>query len=100
MSISAQGQQDHPGQRLADEVDWRFDLPHGAYWRRSDGVRRTWVWYAVTPNGLLCNLTNHTVNEHEDGTVSVSPSIEVVARGQHTLRWHGYLERGVWRSVQ
>lgn len=53
-------------------------------------------WYASTPTGLRCNLSGHQVTEHEDGTITVSPSI-LVNRGQEN-EWHGFLERGVWRS--
>lgn len=44
------------------------------------------------------NLTAHEVVEHEDGTITVSPSILVTVRWagvEHS--WHGYLERGIWR---
>lgn len=55
------------------------------------------TWYACTPNGLLGNLANHEVVEHQDGTITVSPSILV---GKDTGPvWHGYLERGIWREV-
>lgn len=54
------------------------------------------TWYGMTPNGLLANLTNHTVTVHDDDTITVAPSI-YVNRGQ-PVEWHGYLERGVWRS--
>lgn len=54
-------------------------------------------WYASTPNGETANLSAHSVTEHEDGTITVSPSILVSTRGLEL--WHGYLERGVWRSV-
>lgn len=64
--------------------------PSGAYWVR-DGK-----WYGVTPNGLYAGLGKHDVTEHEDGTITVSPSI--LTRG-HNREWHGYLERGVWRDV-
>lgn len=42
--------------------------------------------------------------EHEDGTVTLSPSIDMRAPGGNDgegpdLSWHGWLERGVWRSV-
>lgn len=58
-------------------------------------------WYCVPPNtDLLGNLSNHTVIEHEDGTITVSPSILIGLRnGEHRKEWHGYLERGVWREV-
>ncbi|MFI5228394.1 MAG: hypothetical protein ACHQWU_04950 [Gemmatimonadales bacterium] len=55
------------------------------------------IWYANAPNGLLANLGNHDVTEHEDGTITVSPSI-LVSRGDDGPRWHGFLERGVWRE--
>ena len=54
-------------------------------------------WYIRTPSGVLGNIDNHTVTEHEDGTITASPSILVT--GNHEPAWHGYLERGVWRSV-
>ncbi|CAN5784593.1 hypothetical protein BH11GEM2_BH11GEM2_26430 [soil metagenome] len=57
------------------------------------------TWHAATPNGLIGNLGNHQVTEHEDGTITVSPSILVSTPGGSGARWHGYLERGVWRAV-
>jgi hypothetical protein len=59
-------------------------------------------YYACTPNGYACNLQNHTIEEHEDGTITASPSILVGAAydgGQITATfWHGYLIKGVWRE--
>ena len=52
-------------------------------------------WYACTPTGLLANLEAHDVTGHEDGTITVSPSILVETANE---RWHGYLERGIWRE--
>jgi hypothetical protein len=63
------------------------------YAQRPDGT-----WYAASPNGLIGNLGGHQVTEHEDGTITVRPSILVSSRGSEA-RWHGYLERGVWRAV-
>lgn len=54
-------------------------------------------WCGVTPDGQQAGLRGHEVTEHEDGTISVSPSILVSSPGKPA--WHGYLERGVWRSV-
>jgi hypothetical protein len=60
-------------------------------WARDDGN-----WYARTPDGTqVANLGSHQVVEHEDGTITVSPSILV--RGGCAPDWHGFLERGVWR---
>lgn len=53
------------------------------------------LYYIVTPNGLLGNISKHKVSVHEDGTITVSPSI-LVRMGEQS--WHGYLERGVWRE--
>lgn len=60
----------------------------------SDGVR---TWMVRTPNGHLGNLGAHDVVEHEDGTITVSPSI-LVSNPQQGELFHGYLDRGVWRS--
>lgn len=65
----------------------------GEYGIFSDGA-----WYACTPNGHAASLRNHTVTEHEDGTITVSPSI-LVSTAQGDPLWHGYLENGIWREV-
>jgi hypothetical protein len=67
-------------------------LAPGEYAKGPDGA-----WYAMTPNGHLAGLALHDVVEHEDGTITVSPSISV--RQERAELWHGYLERGQWRSV-
>jgi hypothetical protein len=54
-------------------------------------------WLACTPNGQQGNLGNHDVTEHEDGTITVSPSILIYPAGGDP-GWHGYLEHGVWRE--
>lgn len=81
------------GARLTDDPGVTgFDTP-GAYWRERG------CWYATTPNGLLANLSRHTVTEHDDGTISVSPSILVTTGAKSgAASWHGYLECGVWRE--
>ena len=38
-------------------------------------------------------IPDHEVEEHDDGTITVSPSI-VTSDG-----WHGWLDRGVWREA-
>lgn len=54
------------------------------------------VWFCRTPNGHSGNLKAHDVIEHEDGTITVSPSI-LVSNNVGQL-WHGYLRRGVWEE--
>lgn len=55
-------------------------------------------WY-VRPPGIpfAARLSEHTVTEHDDGTITVSPSI--LYEGGSDYNYHGYLEHGVWRSV-
>lgn len=57
------------------------------------------AWYAETPNGHLSCLGGHKVIEHEDGTITVSPSILVkISEGADGEVYHGFLEKGVWRE--
>lgn len=77
----------------------------GEYSQAPDGT-----WYGCTPNDHGCNLAAHQVTVHEDGTITASPSILVSRGGKRGPKgelirdetyvelWHGYLERGVWRS--
>lgn len=57
------------------------------------------IWYLYLPGCGLGNLANHEIQEHEDGTISVNPSILVTGHedGQPAQK-HGYLTRGVWRD--
>ena len=82
------------GRRLPDDTtEWTEDTrPIGGYWKING------QWHGMTPNGEMCNMSAHTITEHEDGTITVSPSILVTRGRERTELWHGYLERGVWRS--
>jgi hypothetical protein len=82
--------------------DWPFPaLKPGEYGKDEDGL-----WYCVRPGeefarggaqfGVLGNLGAHEVEEHGNGTITVSPSI-LISDGQG-WSWHGFLERGVWRK--
>lgn len=71
-------------------------LKPGEYGRWTDGT-----WYGCTPNDQGCNLASHKITEHEDGTITVCPSIGVSeAAGGAPWLWHGFLERGVWSECQ
>lgn len=83
------------GCRVATSIDLTLRLQSGDY-----GVMlQDGQWYARAPTDpsikLVANLSGHTVTEHADGTITVSPSIEV---SNHQGRWHGFLERGIWRE--
>ena len=68
----------------------RLDDTRICYWKH--GVE----WWLYLPGVGAGSLANHTVVEHEDGTVTVAPSILQKSKG---LVRHGYLERSVWREV-
>jgi len=57
-------------------------------------------WWAKVPRpGFPTGiLSDHQVTEHENGTITVSPSILMDVPGKG-YRWHGYLERGEWREL-
>lgn len=66
------------------------ELQAGEYGKWSeDGA-----FYAVPPGtDLTANLGRHQIEEHSDGTITVTPSI-LVSSGQSS--WHGYLTNGEW----
>jgi hypothetical protein len=66
----------------------------GDYGKQPDGK-----WYCVTPSGRYGGLEKHQIVEHEDGSITVSPSILVSEPQVDDTPWHGYLEHGVWREV-
>lgn len=53
-----------------------------------------WLLRASNGDWASGSSSSHTIEEHEDGTVSFTPSIKFNT-GQ---RWHGYLKRGEWTS--
>ena len=106
------------GRRRPDtrEDELPDDLRVGDYWKILDvatGEPLHWdnpgnltgtAWHVAcpAPNGngfLLATLKNHTVREHDDGTISVRPgdgssNSILVERGPGGPSWHGYIEHG------
>jgi hypothetical protein len=83
MSELTQGRRRHE-----DTKPW--ELEAGDYTVR-DGV--AWV---CLPSGVgPSRLKGWDLIEHDDGTITISPSI--LDSGTPN-GWHGFLERGVWRS--
>jgi hypothetical protein len=77
------------GRRVPDDTDWRETVA-------GDYGKQTWrgfdEWWIRDPNGTPGRLGSHSVTEHEDGTITVSPSIAGAG-------WHGWLKRGVWSAA-
>jgi hypothetical protein len=67
-----------------------FDTQGIGYWR--DGGE----WYLYLPGGGIGRLSQHVVTEHEDGTITASPSILMTSPGNPRRHRHGFLQRGVW----
>jgi len=65
---------------------------------RAVGGRAGW-WQVCAPDGSSGSISPelHDVIEHDDGTITASPSLDFSKRKPGG--WHGWLERGIWRSV-
>ena len=85
------------GRRIYPDATGMLWLAPGDYGKHPDGK-----WYARPPSApdehFTGCLSGHDVVEHEDGTITVSPSILITGHeGDCEAKWHGFLERGVWR---
>lgn len=84
-----------PGRRVYPGPDGQLRLAPGDYGQDGNGH-----WYFRAPVDRMGCLDGHTVTEHDDGTVTVSPSILLTHADDsgNLVSWHGYLERGMWRE--
>ena len=73
--------------------DERLSLGEGDYGKDINGV-----WYARPPGMHTGCLSRHEVIEHDDGTITVTPSILVSGTNtkDEPAKWHGYLTKGEW----
>lgn len=78
------------GRHVADNTDARQAKPGDYWWNDWTGKRELWF---RDPHGDAGRVTTHTVEEHDDGTVSVAPSI---APKPGEDGYHGLLTQGVW----
>jgi hypothetical protein len=84
------------GKRKYPDDKGQLWLAEGEYGKGPDGK-----WYARPFGDHTGNLGNHDVTEHPDGTITVSPSILITGgNADGPTRWHGYLEKGVWRKLK
>lgn len=100
------------GRRLPDTLFG--DLPEGIqpgdYWKITNYdlgdhfptnlTGQVWQFYSPDGNGIG-TLVSHTVREHEDGTISVTPgdgsSNSILHQGgDQGKTWHGFVYNGVW----
>lgn len=81
------------GMRVYPDADGNLTLRDGDYGQDKEGI-----WYVKPPGQHMGTIEDHTVREHKDGTITVSPSI-VVADHLGRRSWHGYLRKGKWKSI-
>ena len=81
------------GRRIYPNEAGEMWFAEGDYGKGPDGV-----WRARPFGASLGSLEAHEVKEHEDGTITVSPSV-LISQGAGLPEWHGYLEGGVWRQA-
>ena len=81
------------GRRVECDSEGWFKLEPGDYVKIQDG---TFMSRVPDPKFHAGCLAGHEVTEHEDGTITVSPSI--LHTEPNVGQWHGFLERGVWRE--
>lgn len=88
------------GRRLPDNLEedvtkpFRWDdIQSGDYWFVTHMDHRD-LWFR-DPNGNVGRCCKHTLTEHEDGTVTVEPSI-LDRDVDGTELFHGWLRRGIW----
>lgn len=70
-----------------------FDHTRVCYWWNAS----LGEWFIYLPKAGAGRLSQHKVTEHEDGTITVEPSILMHGHNDGTPNSrHGYLRRGVW----
>jgi hypothetical protein len=83
------------GRRVYAEGNKPLCTQVGDYGKDTHG--NWWIW--VPDTNIVCDLPQRTsdgkgwtIEEHEDGTITTSPSINF------PHHWHGYLTKGEWVS--
>ncbi|KKM92252.1 hypothetical protein LCGC14_1220330 [marine sediment metagenome] len=78
------------GKRIYPNDNGDLFLSQGDYGQQINGE-----WFARPPNCHTGSLKNHEVTEHDDGTITVNPSI-FICDDENEL-YHGYLKHGEWK---
>lgn len=81
--------------RIKGFAELENDKP--CYYKAIQDGKEVWMFYH--PDCGLGNLASHDIIEHEDGTITVSPSILISTKHKgKDISVHGYLEKGIWRD--
>jgi hypothetical protein len=77
--------------------DDKRDFPNirGEYMKQADGS-----WLLCLPTGIHATINSKiwNITEHDDGTITVSPSIYTKSPANNEYDWHGFLEKGIFRE--
>ena len=88
-------------EQLGRRIDFPAEGGHPPFAEGDYGKDPESGWWCVRPPGShLGSLRDHSVEEHEDGTITVTPSILQTApdgEGGGRELFHGWLQRGIWR---
>jgi hypothetical protein len=76
-----------PGRRVYPDENGHFIMAPGDYCCDTDGQ---WWVRPPSPKASMGVISEHTIVEHEDKTISVTPSILMAGV------WHGFLIKGEW----
>ena len=84
------------GRRVYPDKNGELHLKEGDY-----GYHPRAGWQCRPYGFHVGGIGGHDVVEHGDGTITVSPSILLTDfdTDGKTIQWHGYLEKGIWRTV-
>jgi hypothetical protein len=80
------------GRRIYADVNGDLRLAEGDYGYSPKGG----CWQVRPPGCHAGSIPWHDIIEHEDGTITVSPSI--LLEDVETI-WHGYLKNGNWEEL-
>lgn len=64
---------------------------------KPDSPQRWWLVTAPSGEQGSLNPEKHQIIEHDDGTITVTPSIYYQTWPGE--KWHGFLKAGIWTSV-
>lgn len=64
----------------------------------SRGAYEKLGWFLMAPNGAVGYVRPpvFTIQEHEDGAITVGPASILFAASGDKPAWHGYLHNGEW----
>jgi len=84
------------GKRIYKQNPDDYPQNPGEYMKGENGR-----WELCLPSGIHGAINDKIwkIEEHEDGTISVTPSILTKCHVD-SYSWHGYLKKGIWEECK